>query len=314
MNDDRESQSAVPVVGVVTVTYNSGKVLDDFLDSMAAQSGVATRLFVIDNNSTDSTLAKLDAESRIESMTVVANADNVGVALGNNQGIELALASGCDWVLLLNNDTAFPSDMISTLVDEAVKNDLKLLSPVIEGAEPEGSLWYGTGRYVSWQGFRTFHPDQGKPLSYAPSELSQTQYASTCCLLIDPEVFSAVGMMDPDYFVYFDDVDFAVRANRGGYSYWVTPRTTLLHKANSLTGGSESPFALRWGSRNWVLISRKNHSGIRRVVAYSVILVRSFVRFLSGKDSIASYRIRLAAFKEAALMRINPVPFPSKSE
>jgi GT2 family glycosyltransferase len=301
----------LPIVGVVTVTYNSQSVLEDFLDSAAAQTGVDMRLYVIDNDSHDESVAMVDAETRIEHLALIANADNVGVALGNNQGIEAALADGCEWVLLLNNDTKFPADLISTLVAEAVEHGLELLSPIIEGAVPAGSLWYGTGRYLESQGFRTWHPDGGEPMSAAPKELTRTQYASTCCLLVAPVVFRTAGLMDPDYFVYFDDVDFAVRANRKGFQYWVTPAVTLLHKANSLTGGTESPFALKWGSRNWVLISRKNHSGFNRLRDYAVIGARSLLRFLLRRDTRAEYGIRLAAFRDGATMKINDVPFPA---
>lgn len=301
----------LPVVGVVTVTYNSASVLEDFLDSAAAQTGVELRLYVIDNDSHDASVAMVRAEHRFASLQLIANADNVGVALGNNQGIEAALADGCDWVLLLNNDTRFPPNLMQILVAEALANGIELLSPIIEGAEPAGSLWYGTGRYLESEGFRTWHPDGGKPMSAAPKELTATQYASTCCLLVAPVVFRRAGLMDPDYFVYFDDVDFAVRANRKGFQYWVTPAVTLLHKANSLTGGTESPFALKWGSRNWVLISRKNHSGLARLRDYAVIGARSLLRFLLRRDTLAQYRIRLAAFRDGATMPINDVPFPS---
>ena len=83
---------ALPFVGVVTVTYNSEEVLPDFLDSLAAQRNVRVRLYAIDNDSHDRTLAVLGGyEERIDIVTL-ANSENLGIAVGNNQGIEQAFA------------------------------------------------------------------------------------------------------------------------------------------------------------------------------------------------------------------------------
>lgn len=301
-----------PVVGVVTVTYNSSSVLPDFLDSIRSQRGVDLRIYAIDNNSSDDSVAQLEA-AEIQSLHIVANDRNEGVAEANNQGILAALAEGCDWVLLLNNDTVFDGDLVAVLVDEAQRSGLSLLTPLIEGSDPPGTIWFQDGKYAPAQGFRTTHPGEGAPMASAPKSLTPTQFAPTCCLLVRSEVFSHIGLMDPDYFVYFDDVDFAIRANRAGIRYWLTPRVTLLHKASTLTGGPESPFAIKWGSRNWVLITRKNHRGVGRLWCYAVIYVRSFARFASRRGTRAEYALRLSSFREALTTPLHPVPYPPSS-
>src|SRR4051812_22766558 len=102
-------------VGVVTVTYNSGKVLQDFLCCILSQTHSNFVLFAIDNASTDSTLQQLHActDPRV---AIIANPDNRGVAEGNNQGIRAALEAYCDSVLLINNDTVFENGLIEKLL------------------------------------------------------------------------------------------------------------------------------------------------------------------------------------------------------
>ena len=101
------SRSPDPLIGIVTVLYNSDKVLEDFFTSLAAQENVHYRLYVIDNGTTDSgsRLSRELAQAHGIAAVCVFNNANVGVAKGNNQGIELALADGCTHVLLANNDT-----------------------------------------------------------------------------------------------------------------------------------------------------------------------------------------------------------------
>ena len=100
-------------IGVVTVTYNSASVLPEFFDSMAAQIHRTFVLYVVDNASTDQT-HEMTRRTDLP-IVLIENAENLGVAEGNNQGIRAAVADGCECVLLLNNDTVFPADFIAQL-------------------------------------------------------------------------------------------------------------------------------------------------------------------------------------------------------
>ncbi|PYV68331.1 MAG: glycosyltransferase family 2 protein, partial [Acidobacteria bacterium] len=102
------------LIGVVTVTYNSGTVIRDFLDSMLKQSHTDFVLYVVDNASSDDTVA-IVATYRDPRVLTIRNSENLGVAEGNNVGIRAALRDGFASVLLINNDTIFDCDVISKL-------------------------------------------------------------------------------------------------------------------------------------------------------------------------------------------------------
>ena len=292
------AETAPPRVGVVTVTYNSADVLDDFLDSASAQQDVELRLYAVDNDSKDDSVERLRAETRLPHVSVVANAHNAGVAEGNNQGIAAALQDGCDWVLLLNNDTVFPPDLVTTLVRNAELDRAKLVAPVIEATEPAHTIWYAGGRI---RGFSrvTRHLRVGAPIESAPIERSATGYASTCCLLVHPEVFASVGLMDPSYFVYFDDVDFAARALEAGYRYRLDPGVRLLHKASALTGGKESPFTVSWTARNWPYTVRRNRRGLARLLGLAYVQLWICGRLVVRRDAWQDFLLRQRKFREA---------------
>src|SRR5262245_34756410 len=110
--------SKFPVVGIVTVLYNSDDVVAGFFESLAKQHDVSFRLYVIDNSPSSSGLDRCKELARrygIDAKLIFNNA-NVGVARGNNQGIQLALQDRCECVLLSNNDTEFAAGTIATLV------------------------------------------------------------------------------------------------------------------------------------------------------------------------------------------------------
>lgn len=300
-----------PVVGAVTVTFNSEDLLDDFLASALAQTGVDLRLYVVDSGSSDGTVQKVRAAAAQSSnIVLIENADNVGFAEGSNQGIVRAIEDGVDWVLLINNDTLFGPDLVSTLQASAVKHRLDVVSPLILATEPEDAIWYAGGT-LSKVALVARHRLEGAPASASPAELTATGFGSACCLLIRPAVFSDAGMFDPVFFVYFDDVDLAFRVKAAGYQYWLEPRAVLVHKASAITGGKRSPFTLRWTARNWPLMIRKRRHGPARVAALAFVQAWIFGRFVLRRDPLDVFLLRQRQFRVAMTMDPGgPVPRP----
>lgn len=297
------------VVGVVTVTYNSSSVLEDFLASLWKQEGVDIRLYAVDNNSSDESVARLDEDSIAHATTVIRNATNTGVSVGNNQGIVAALADGCDWVLLLNNDTIFDDVFVTNLVDCAVAYDLNVLSPLIEATDPPGSNWYSDGVIQPYKAMKATHLGMGAPLiPDAHSDVAQVAYASTCALLVRPSVFETVGLMDPIYFVYGDDVDFCIRTKKAGYSYAVTSRSLLTHKASSLTGEFTGDFAVRWITRNWVLVARRHATPAQLAVGTLYMGAWVIGRFLLRREGFSVTRRRIKAIREGWSLDLSNQP------
>ena len=102
-------------LGVITVTYNSGAVIDEFLVSLFAQVDVNWHLYVVDSSSQDDTCNKIIAYN-FEKITLIQQNENVGFAKGNNIGISRAIFDGCNELLLINNDTAFDKGFLTKLL------------------------------------------------------------------------------------------------------------------------------------------------------------------------------------------------------
>jgi GT2 family glycosyltransferase len=267
------SMDVAPLIGVVTVLYRSDTVLPDFFRSLAGQTNVQFKLYVIDNTENDSGCAisrELAARYRI-SINIVFNNENVGVARGNNQGIEAALADGCEYVLLANNDVDFPDpEVIAGLVQHSVEAAALAAVPKIT-YYGTNKIWCAGGRFSR---FRAITPHAG----YQREDQGQfdvqkfTEYAPTCFMLLNRRVFDEVGLMDEKYFVYYDDSDFVWRMNNAGIRLLYVPTSRVAHKVSVSTGGIESPFGLYYTSRNRVYFSRKNLPVVLRTIAiaYSI--------------------------------------------
>lgn len=286
-------------LALVTVTYNSESVLEDFFDSLLKDPYHADlKVYMVDNASSDRTREIAEKYSSKIDVHVLENPENVGIAIANNQGVSAAINAGAEWILLINNDTTVPPATLAGLLETAQEEDLKILSPTIEGTDPAHSIWYAGGTISPYAGMKVRHSKFGSPVASAPKGLRQTPYASACCLLVHANVFTLIGGMDEDYFVYFDDVDFSIRARAAGITYWTTGEYTIVHKASSLTGGYLSPFSIRWISRNWVITARKHCTGIQKVTGFTYMQLWMFARVLARRDSFDQFKLRQRSFLE----------------
>ena len=243
-------------IGIVTVLFNSSPYLDDFVASLLAQPG-AHRIYVIDNASTDGCFERfreLVADSNFE-VWGCRNPENVGIAIANNQGIDRSIMDGSERVLLLNNDVSFEPNLLSALA--AVCSAEVAATPRIVDADHQP--WFEGGA-IRWAlGIKAEHHTarSDDPVTYAP----------TCCLMVHRESLALAGHMNERYFVYGDDVDFAIRLVKAGVRFVVVRSEVLVHKVGSTTGGSFSEFSSFHVTRGRVLTIRLHTPRILRPFA-----------------------------------------------
>jgi GT2 family glycosyltransferase len=284
-------------IGIVTVTYNSQDVLAPFLRCVFSQTLHDFLIYAVDNASSDETVALLRQESDSR-LRCILNPDNRGVAEGNNQGIRAALADGCETILLLNNDTEFVPDLFQVLFDSLIRNNVGMCSPKITYFDEPNRIWAAGGEFQPWLGYRVRHLGLNEPDTGQYDSARLVTYLPTCCVLIRKAVFDQIGLMDSRYFVYVDDVDFMYRALLAGQKLLYVPGTTLFHKVGQLTGGAESPFTIRFCTRNRVFFLLR-HLGILRsapiLLAYQAYVAAGV---LFGRFSLAAFRIKQRAIFE----------------
>jgi GT2 family glycosyltransferase len=284
-------------IGVVTVTYNSAQVLDGFLSSLLGQSLPTFLLYVVDNASSDDTVERL-ARYDDRRIVLIANRENVGVARGNNQGIRAALEAGCDSVLLINNDTEFGADLLLKLCTGLRDHQCDMVVPKIMYFEETHRIWCAGGFFNRWKGYLGVHYGQDEADRGQFDEVRRVDYSPTCCMLIKRGVFERIGFMDEQYFIYFDDADFCLRARRNALKLVYLPKTKLWHKVSSLTGGGQSEFAVRQLTGNHVYYMRKNFALWKSALYLLTYQLRLLYKLLFRIVDWHGFVIRQSAFFE----------------
>ena len=283
-------------IGVVTVTYNSEKVIDSFLNDLMLQNYTEFVLYIVDNASKDATLEILGRynNSRIK---ILRNKYNLGVAAANNLGIRSAINDNCGQILLLNNDIEFSDNLLHDLLLEQSNNKCSMLAPKIMFHDKQDTIWYAGGWFNKNKGYLPNHRGiNEKDIGQYDVSL-QIEYASTCCLLIKKEVFDDVGLMDEKFFVYFDDTDFLFRVlKHGKHKLWFCPQVLLYHKVGSLSKSFKKDrknkvvrgdFFLKQNIRNHIYFLRKIGTSYAYIYCFYLLLknnVRFFISPMIKKD------------------------------
>ena len=258
---------------VVTVTFNSEKYLEMFFSAMNKQK-VSGTLIIVDSNSKDNTIGFIENnKNRImnwECILLKQN-DNVGIAAGNNIGIEKAMDIGAEVIVLINNDIDMKEDTLDKLVKNTVEKNCVSV-PLIYYGEPNDKIWYSGGGF-SWLKGMNFHSELTPK-----SKVIDVDYAPTCCMVLKPDFIRKVGMMDEEYFMYFDDTDFCARLLKNNIKIEVITDSVLYHYVGSSTGGEGSPLSLYFASRNRVKFILKNSPKLYIIISLGYFFTTRLIK------------------------------------
>lgn len=231
-----------PEVSVVVVTWNGKQHLEACLSALAAQTDVVFEVILVDNGSTDDSVAFV--RERFPDVRIVALPENTGFAAGNNAGAREARGT-C--LAFLNNDTAVQPRWLRTLLDGIDPGARFLLttSRVVYMHNPDVIDSAGDG-VLRWGGaFKRLH---GAPASMAEESGEVFGVCGAACLM-PRVVFEELGGFDEDFFASHEDVDLSYRARLLGYRCRYVAAAVVWHKG-SATLGRVSAFSVFQGQRN----------------------------------------------------------------
>jgi GT2 family glycosyltransferase len=220
-------------VAIVVVTYNRADLLAVMLDGLAALERPADAVIVVDNASTDHTADVLAAwvstGSTDGTRQVITAEKNLGGAGGFHRGVRTAYQQGFDRIWLMDDDVVPAPDCLTVLLAQ----DEDCLMSVRENTD--GSL-------IELAATRF---DLTNPLAIKPKTASVVStYGSRAAMparvrlenvafegfMLRRRVIDAIGLPDPSFFIFYDDVDFALRARRAGFEIWAVRDAVLVRQ------------------------------------------------------------------------------------
>lgn len=252
-----------PKVFIIILNYNGVDFLKKTLTSVLQVDYPNLEIVLVDNNSRDGSFE--DARRIFPKIVCIKNSENLGFSAGNNIGIEYALERGADYILLLNYDTQVKKDFLTPLVDMLEKDKkIGIASPIILESETP-NVWFSGGK-IDWLKMKTEHLKNNLKENYFHSD-----YITGCAMIIRKEVFKEIGLLDEDYFLYWEDADFSVRAKKAGYTLAVCAGSQIRHFEKSQEKKANKMY---WLVLSGLIFFRKNSSFLLRLWIFVYVLLR----------------------------------------
>jgi len=254
-----------PHLCTVVIAYNQR---EQTLACLHALSGVpypGWTVLLVDNGSTDGT-AEAIAHS-FPQVHVLRLDKNYGYAEGTNVGMSAALAEGADYVFLLNNDIWITPDAPGALVATAEADPtIAVVGPKVYYADEPRRI-QSAGGIMNWRRMHGRLIGEGEVDQGQYDRPRDVDFVVGCAMLIRAQAWYAVGEFDPAFFLYYEDVDWCLRACRAGFRVLYFPGATVWH-TNQGTARSEPGLVAYYTTRNRLVLAQRYANGITRGLIY----------------------------------------------
>ncbi|MDD2943570.1 MAG: glycosyltransferase family 2 protein [bacterium] len=233
---------------------------------------------------------------------LVHTGSNLGFAGGNNVGIQYVRhAKEFDYLFLLNNDALLTPGAVSRMVGRLAEGDRTGMCgcTVVYHHTPSQIQAYGGASFSPWLG-RAVHIGAHFPVSAsrdAAKVEARLDYILGAALMISRPCLEQIGLMEESYFLYFEEVDWATRAARAGFSFGYVPDAVVYHKEGGTIGssskkGARSLLSEHYLVRSRLLFTRKFYP--RYLPSVIVFTIAQGVRTVVGGD-FSRFLVRLRA-------------------
>lgn len=246
MRDAAHRSEREPDLSIIVVSYNTAHLLPRMFAALdAARADLTLQIIVVDNISRDNSLDVLRAEQSRRDLVLIANTGNVGFARANNQAIPAVRGR---YVLLLNTDAFVAPDTLQKTLRFMDENpDCGVLGVKLVGED--GSLqpscrtfptpW---NTFVASMGLQRWFPRTHlvDDMSWDHASVRDCDWVPGCYYLTRREVIDQVGLFDPRYFLYCEEVDHCRAVRNAGWRVVFFPNTQVIH-----IGGESAATAAR---------------------------------------------------------------------
>ena len=259
-------------VCTIVLNWNGWRDTSVCLSSLAKLDYKNQEVIVVDNGSTDDSVSRLRSE--FPHVRLLETGCNLGFGAGCNFGIRYALAIGAPYVWLLNNDTRVEPQALNSLVEKANSDRAigAVGSAIYSMREPQSLQAWGGGRVNFWLG-RSRH-------WLKPVRDDAVDFITGASMLVSREALGSVGLLDEQFFMYWEDADFCFRLRHAKWKLAVAGDSKIWHKG-SASAGKESISLDRYFNDSAARFFEK-HAHFPTFTFWTGVTLRLSKRLLSG--------------------------------
>jgi len=261
-----------PKVSIILVNYLNYKDTIGCIRSLHNITYPNYEIIVVDNSEDEESYEIIKNCSGIN---LIKSEKNLGFAGGNNLGIKIALAKDADYVLLLNNDTIVKENFLNELVIQSKDSSAGIATGKIYYLDQPTKIW-GAGGRVDWKrGMGIFYGINEIDTHSKYNKQKYISFASGCMMFIKKEVLENIGLLNESFYMYCEDVEYCIRANRNGVMILYVPSSIVWHKIG-LKKARGSYFHFYYIVRNTIFIIKK-YTTVTQMIKYISFSIPYFI-------------------------------------
>jgi len=226
------------------------------LASLHRNSYPNQKVIILDNHSTDGSVDAIrQAYPRVE---IIELTENLGYAGNNNVGIKAALEQRADWVFVLNEDIVLDTECIARLV-EVGESDPKIgiVGPLVyHYDEPDVIQSAGGMLGKNWQSIHLGKNEVDHGQFKSPHFV---EWISGCAIMVRRAAIEQAGMLDKDYFIYWEETEWCIRIGQAGWKIVNVPQARIWHKGVQRNYQPKPSFTY-YGTRNHLFTLAKHNA------------------------------------------------------
>jgi len=275
----------MPLVSIIIVNWNTKKFLKDCICSLQSQSFTDFEIILVDNASADDSVTFV--KTNFPKVQIIENKENLGFAEGNNIGIKNSTGK---IIVLFNPDAVAQKNWLNILVNAIIDK------PKI--AAVTGKMYYLGDDYGKNAVFCTWSkldPISATPTNFHDDEpASLVDYLSGAAMVVRRDVLNKIGLIDKDYFLYFEETDLCARMIRAGYNLMYIPSAVVWHAVSPLSTSEKKIYFME---RSRIRFALKNFDSLYLVFFFFIFLSETlYVIFRDIKNrNFSRTKIRLKA-------------------
>lgn len=263
-----------PKVAVIVLNWNGLSDTCECLEALQCVTYPNFQTIVVDSGPGDDEIQVL-RDKFGDSALIIESDRDLGPAGGHNAGMRSSLDQGVDYVLLLSGNTVVQPEFLSSLVRaaEELPQGAAYCPKICHYDRPRVIQSTG-GRVSVWEG-RAWQVGRDSPDDGGVDDVQERDYVDAACMLIRRSALDRVGLLDEDYFTYWEETDWCDRAREAGLKSYYVPGAHIWHKETSSLNDAGRRFLFR---RNAFLFLRKRRRPYHLLAAvlFHVFLLAPF--------------------------------------
>jgi len=263
----------MPLPYVIFVILNTNRRDDTMacLDSIRKNTYQNYKTLVLDNASTDGSIDAIHAT--FPEVEIIALQQNLGYAGNNNVGVRAAMAQEADWVFVLNEDTNLAPDCLEQLVVIGESDPhIGIVGPMVYHHDEPTIIQSAGGALGS--DWNSRHLGQNEADTGQFPKPHDVEWISGCAILVRRQVIEQVGALDDEFFYYWEEVEWCLRARERGWRIVHIPQAKLWHKGVQ-RNYRPKPSVVYYATRNRFLMFKKRRAPFRAWLAAWVQTLRT---------------------------------------